>query len=320
MRTTVTRSRSPRRPRCAWRTGPAGHRARLDQGPACLVVRVRSPVALRLATISARIASTAPSQPFSAPRGRPDWAARAALTASSGSDLPCLRCPGGRSGLLPQSDGGLSDVTGQTRAVAAGPFDADQGDDPHLPSQPSRRVYPAAVAGNCGGQCRPFLWLRARTQPLAVGPVNPGLLPRPGRSDRQCRLGARKNRGQADRSSRRQPELRQPNRRSARDPGPRPYARNIAKPRKQGWGHIHSLPVELSVNPAARSRNTAAAARPPRRWARPADRSSSAATSSSEPRVAWARCQARRSGSACASVTSASAVRALRRSPGDAAR
>ena len=56
-----------------------------------LMVRVRSPAALRLATISARIASTAPSRPLGPPRARPDWAARAALTASSGSDLPCRR-------------------------------------------------------------------------------------------------------------------------------------------------------------------------------------------------------------------------------------
>ena len=38
------------------------------------------------------------------------------------------------------------------------------------------------------------------------------------------------------------------------------------------------------------------AASPPRAWARPAERSSSLATSSSGPSVAWARCQARRSG------------------------
>ena len=73
------------------------NRARRSSGPvrtralAWLIVRVRSPAALRLATISARIASTAPSRPFGAPRARPDWAARAALTASSGSDLPCRR-------------------------------------------------------------------------------------------------------------------------------------------------------------------------------------------------------------------------------------
>src|SRR6266516_5527117 len=35
------------------------------------------------------------------------------------------------------------------------------------------------------GQCRPFLWLRDGTHPLAVRPGNPGLLPKPGRPDRQ---------------------------------------------------------------------------------------------------------------------------------------
>jgi hypothetical protein len=59
-----------------------------DQGLAWLMVWVRSPAALRLATISARVASTWPSRPLGAPRARPDCAARAALTASSGSDLP----------------------------------------------------------------------------------------------------------------------------------------------------------------------------------------------------------------------------------------
>ena len=54
----------------------------------------------------------------------------------------------------------------------------------------------------------------------------------------------------------------------------------------------------------ARSRNAAAAARPPRAWARPAARSSSAATSSSGPAAASARCQARRSGSTSVSVAS----------------
>jgi hypothetical protein len=38
-----------------------------------------------LATISARIASTAPSRPLGAPQARPDKVARAPLTASSGS-------------------------------------------------------------------------------------------------------------------------------------------------------------------------------------------------------------------------------------------
>jgi len=53
----------------------------------------------RLATISARIASTFPSRDLAAPQARPDNAARAASTASSGSDLPDRRraCRLGRS-------------------------------------------------------------------------------------------------------------------------------------------------------------------------------------------------------------------------------
>ena len=85
-----------------------------DQGPGLFIVRVRSPAALRLATISARIASTAPSRPLGAPRpgrtGRP----ASALTASEGVGLalsaavlavravhlddPPDACCGGRSG------------------------------------------------------------------------------------------------------------------------------------------------------------------------------------------------------------------------------
>ena len=66
-------------------------RARRSSGPVRISERawplawVRSLRALRLATISARIASTAPSRPLGAPAARPDCAARAALTASSGS-------------------------------------------------------------------------------------------------------------------------------------------------------------------------------------------------------------------------------------------
>src|SRR5262249_16552800 len=71
---------------------------------------------------------------------------------------------------------------------------------------------------------------------------------------------------------------------------------------------------------AARARKEAAAAGPPRACARPAERSSSPATSSSGPSAAWARCQARRSGSDSGSVASASARCALRRSCGEAAR
>ena len=90
---------------------------------------------------------------------------------------------------------------------------------PNPPSQPSRPAYPAAAgrelprpqqspdrvqrrgdmhvgmgvhaAGDgtrvfYDGHCRPFLRLRDGTHPLAVGPVNPGLLHRTGRSDRHA--------------------------------------------------------------------------------------------------------------------------------------
>ena len=52
------------------------------------MVWIRSERAVRLATTSVRIASTWPSSPFGLPRARPDCVARAALTASGGSDLP----------------------------------------------------------------------------------------------------------------------------------------------------------------------------------------------------------------------------------------
>ena len=58
----------------------------------------------------------------------------------------------------------------------------------------------------------------------------------------------------------------------------------------------------------ARSRNAAAAARPPRACARPAEASSSAATASSGPAAAWARCHARRSSSSPGEMDSASAA------------
>ncbi len=78
--------------------------------------------------------------------------------------------------------------------------------------------------------------------------------------------------------------------------------------------------VVSSDNAAARSMNAAAAVTPPRDRAREAERSSSAATSSSGPVPACARCQARRSGSTTGSVTSASTRWAAKRSCGSAAR
>ena len=191
------------------------NRVRRSSGPvrtsarAWLIVRVRSPAALRLATIRVRIASTAPSRPFGAPRARPDCAARAALTASSGSDLPCRRrsCRPARS-TPADPDARRGDVTGQAGAVTASPFDAGQAYRPES-AQPAQQ---AGVAG-CGGrelpdaeqpadgierggdmrasvsiypashracffydgQGHPLLRLRDGTHPLAVGPVNPSL-------------------------------------------------------------------------------------------------------------------------------------------------
>src|SRR5207248_1859095 len=93
------------------------------------MVWVRSARALRLAAISARIASTAPSRPFGAPRARPDWAARAALTASSGPGL-ALPAPVLPAGAVDPGDpdAGGRQVPGKAGAVAAGAFDAGQAD------------------------------------------------------------------------------------------------------------------------------------------------------------------------------------------------
>ena len=74
------------------------------------------------------------------------------------------------------------------------------------------------------------------------------------------------------------------------------------------------------VSSAARVRNAAAAASPPRACARSAERSSSPATASSGRSAARARCHARRSGSSCGSVASASARWTSRRSGAGAAR
>jgi hypothetical protein len=111
------------------------------------LVRVRSPAALRPSAISARIAPAAPSRPLDAPRARPDWAARAALTASSESDLPWAAAvlPVGAAGLH-DPDAGRGDAAGQGGAVAAGALDPDQAHGPE-PAQPAQQ---AAVAGRGG--------------------------------------------------------------------------------------------------------------------------------------------------------------------------
>src|SRR5712691_5836220 len=121
---------------------------------------------------------------------------------------------------LHDPDAGCGDVAGQSGAVTAGPFDADQGDGPEA-AQPAQQVavagrgsrelldaeqpsdgierggdmhvgvgVHAAGDGACffyDGHSHPFLRLRDGTHPLAVGPVNPGLLTRLGRSDRHRR-------------------------------------------------------------------------------------------------------------------------------------
>jgi hypothetical protein len=130
-----------------------------------------------------------------APRARPDWAARAALTASSGPGLTLAAAVlAVRAVHLHHADARRGDVAGQARAVAAGPLDPDQAHDPEpaqppqqpgiagrrgreLPDaeQPANRiergrdmhvgvsVHPAGddacfSARLYDGQCRPFLW------------------------------------------------------------------------------------------------------------------------------------------------------------------
>jgi len=127
---------------------------------------------------------------------------------------------------LDDPDARCGDVAGQPGAVTAGPFDAGQahGAEPAQPAQQAGvagrggrelldaeqaadgierggdmgicvSVYAAGNRGAAGngacffydGHCHPFLRLRDGTHPLAVGPVNPGLLHRTGRSDRQRR-------------------------------------------------------------------------------------------------------------------------------------
>ena len=172
-----------------------------DQGPGLADGLGAFAAALRLATISARIASTAPSRPLGAPRARPDWAARAALTASSGSDLPCRR-RSWRSERSTSTTRMPAAVTWRARpgAVTAGSLDPDQayGPEPAQPAQqagvtgrggrelpdaeqPADRIerrgdmricvgVHAAGDGACffyDGHSHPFLRLRDGTHPLA---------------------------------------------------------------------------------------------------------------------------------------------------------
>ena len=148
--------------RCGWRSRPSPpgrgrsgaspaaraaavcpvKRARRSPGPVRIralawpLAWMRSPAALRLAAIRARIASTAPSRPPGAPRARPGRAARAALTASSGPDLPWRRRSCRRNGGLHDPDTSRGDAAGQAGAVAAATFDPGQGDGPG-PARPA---------------------------------------------------------------------------------------------------------------------------------------------------------------------------------------
>jgi hypothetical protein len=241
------------------------------------MVCVRPARALRLATISARIASTAPSRPFGAPPARPDWAARAALTASSGPGLarPAPVLPVGAVHLHhPHTSRG--DVAGQAGAVAAGPFDPDQAHGPE-PAQPRQQ---AGISG-CSGRELPDTEQPAdRVQRCCDVHVGVGVH---AASDGACHLrwstsspsevegwhapaGHRALRtpascpGQADQTGTtggcqrpgarptdrvaRQPQRRQPNSRSGRDPGTRPYAPTSSKRGKQGRSTIHTLPAD----------------------------------------------------------------------------
>ena len=101
----------------------------------------------------------------------------------------------------------------------------------------------------------------------------------------------------------------------------RSSAASNAPARRLAWAAARARPARgpgSPVSSTARCKNAAAAAIPPRACARPADRSSSAATPSSGPGAAVARCHARRSGSRSRSVTSANARCAARRSGSDA--
>jgi hypothetical protein len=114
---------------------------------------------------------------------------------------------------------------------------------------PDPGQYAAAAPGpNLAGATEqalghPFLRLRDGTHPLALGSVNPGLLHRPGRSDRQRRCVPEAGPGrQIDLKT---AERHRPIRRSGRDPGLRPYARTRPKPRKQGRRHYPHPPCRI---------------------------------------------------------------------------
>jgi hypothetical protein len=105
----------------------------------------------RLATTSARIASTFPSRDLAAPQARPDSAARAASTASSGPGLagPSAGLAAGAVHLnhlhprRPQEPG-------QARAIGSGALHPGPGHRPE-PRQPAQQL---TVPGRGGGKLR----------------------------------------------------------------------------------------------------------------------------------------------------------------------
>ncbi|HEX7270095.1 MAG TPA: hypothetical protein VF256_22095 [Streptosporangiaceae bacterium] len=81
-----------------------------------------------------------PSRPFGAPRARPDWAARAALTASSGPGLtPTAPVLAVRAVHLHDPDASRTDVAGQAGAVTAGALNSGQAHSPE-PAQPLQQT------------------------------------------------------------------------------------------------------------------------------------------------------------------------------------
>src|SRR5215472_10344158 len=109
------------------------NRARRSSGPvtirerAWLMVWIRPERAVRLAAISARIASTWPSRPFGTPAARPDWAAPGGADRIQriGLARPAPVLPAGTIHLN-HPDAGRGDVPGQPGTITAGPFDAGQ--------------------------------------------------------------------------------------------------------------------------------------------------------------------------------------------------
>ncbi len=95
------------------------------------------------------------------------------------------------------------------------------------------RPRPSTFFSAClyDGQCRPFLRLRDGTHPLAVGPVKPWPLIQARQIRPAAPVGARKTGTRPTDRFARQPERRQPNRRSGRDQAPDP-----TRPSRQGQG------------------------------------------------------------------------------------